>query len=157
MSGSLAGSIHTFGILGLALIFVIGTLRPINLGVLSLVMTFLVGTFLAGEQLADMYRGFPVDLLILLVGITYLFAIAANNGTIERIVGAAAHLVRDRRSLIPWIVFALAAVPTMAGALGSAGVALLAPLALRLAERYDVDRRMIGLIAPNRQKKGLTV
>jgi di/tricarboxylate transporter len=34
----------------------------------------------------------------------------------------------------------------MAGALGSAGVALLAPLSLRVAERYDIDRRMIGLM-----------
>lgn len=34
----------------------------------------------------------------------------------------------------------------MAGPLGSAGVALLAPLALRLARRYDIDRRMIGLM-----------
>src|SRR5215211_8522404 len=34
----------------------------------------------------------------------------------------------------------------MVGALGSAGVAMLAPLSLRLAERHDIDRRMIGLM-----------
>jgi di/tricarboxylate transporter len=34
----------------------------------------------------------------------------------------------------------------MAGALGSAGVAMLAPLSLGLAKRYDIDRRMIGLL-----------
>jgi len=109
-------------------------------------MTFLVGTIYAGESARDMYSGFPVDLLLLLVGVTYLFAIALNNGTVERTIEAAARLVDGRRALIPWIVFVVASLPAMAGALGSAGVALLAPLALRLARRYGIDRRMIGLM-----------
>jgi Na+/H+ antiporter NhaD/arsenite permease-like protein len=137
---------HALPVAGLVLIFIVGTWRSINLGILSLAATFIVGTLLTRESLADMYRGFPVDLLILLVGVTYLFGIAASNGTIERLVGAAAARVRGRRVLIPWIVFALAAVPTMAGALGSAAAAMLAPIALRLAQRCSLDRRMIGLM-----------
>lgn len=109
-------------------------------------MTFLVGTIGAGENVRQMYAGFPVDLFVLLTGVTYLFAIASANGTVERTVHAAAALVNGRRALIPWIVFIVAALPAMAGALGSAGVALLAPLALELARRYDIDRRMIGLM-----------
>src|SRR5262245_48244594 len=109
-------------------------------------MTFLVGTFAAGEGAREMFTGFPVDLFVLLVGVTYLFAIASANGTVERTIHGAAALVDGRRALIPWIVFILAALPAMAGALGSAGVALLAPLALELARRYDIDRRMIGLM-----------
>lgn len=124
----------------------IGTLRSINPGALSLVATFLIGVLLARESLADIYRGFPVDLMVLLVGVTYLFGIAVSNGTIERLVAAAAHQVKHRRASIPWIVFVVAAVPTMAGALGSSAAALLAPIALRLAERCSLDRRMIGLM-----------
>jgi len=139
-------SIHVIGIIGLVVVFIIGTARPINLGALALVMTFIVGTMFAGESVMEMYRGFPVDLFVLLAGVTYLFAIASNNGTVERIIEKAARLVRDRRALIPWIVFVAASLPAMAGAIGSAGVAILAPLSLRLAERYDIDRRMIGLM-----------
>ncbi len=102
-------------------------------------MTFLVGTIFVGESARDMYSGFPVDLFVLLTGVTYLFAIASNNGTVERTVHAAAQMVKGRRSLIPWIVFVAAALPAMAGALGSAGVALLAPLALRLARTYTIS------------------
>ena len=40
-----------------------------------------------------MYSGFPVDLFVLLTGVTYLFAIASSNGTVERTVQAAARLV----------------------------------------------------------------
>jgi di/tricarboxylate transporter len=139
-------SIHAIGVIGLVLIFVIGALRPINLGALSLVMTFLVGSIFARESVKDMYGGFPVDILVLLAGLTYLFAIASNNGTVERVVAGASKLIKGQRALVPWVVFVAAALPTMGGAPAPAGVALLAPLALRLAHRYDLDRRMIGLM-----------
>jgi di/tricarboxylate transporter len=138
--------IHIAGVAGLVLIFLIGTTRPVNLGALALAMTYLVGTLAAGETAAAMYSGFPVDLLILLVGVTYLFGVATANGTVERIVEGAARLVRGQRALIPWTAFVVASLPAMAGALGSAGVAMLAPLSLRLAERYDIDRRMVGVM-----------
>jgi Na+/H+ antiporter NhaD/arsenite permease-like protein len=139
-------SIHVIGIIGLIVIFIIGTLRPINIGALALVMTYLVSTLFSQDRLPDIYSGFPVDLLILLAGVTYLFGVAVNNGTVEWIVEGATRLFKGRRALIPWIVFVVASLPAMAGALGSAGVAMLAPLSLRLAKRYDIDRRMIGLM-----------
>ena len=146
MPGASSGWIHALGILGLALIFVVGTWRAINLGALSLALAFLLGGLLMHEELAAIWRGFPVDLLILLVGVTYLFGVATANGTVERLVSAAAHRVEHRRAWIPWIVFIVSSLPTMAGALGSAGAALIAPIALRLAERCSLDRRMIGLM-----------
>src|SRR5262245_7314146 len=109
-------------------------------------MTYLVGTIFVREGVKEMYSGFPVDLLVLLVGVTYLFAIAESNGAVGRVVAGAARLVKGRRALLPWLVFVMAALPAMAGALGSAGVALLAPLALRTAGRSNIDRRMIGLM-----------
>jgi len=139
-------TIHAAGIIGLVLIFVIGTWRPVNLGALALVATWAIGAGFARETVQQMYTGFPVDLLVLLAGVTYLFAIASANGTVERIVQGAVRLAAGRRALIPWIVFVVASLPAMAGALGSAGVALLAPVALRLAERCSIDRRMIGLM-----------
>jgi Na+/H+ antiporter NhaD/arsenite permease-like protein len=138
--------IHVVGVSGLVLVFLIGALRPINLGALALVMTYLVGTIFVREGVKEMYSGFPVDLLVLLVGVTYLFAIAESNGAVGRVVAGAARLVKGRRALLPWVIFVVAALPAMAGALGSAGVALLAPLALRLARAYEIDRRMIGLM-----------
>ncbi len=139
-------SIHLVGVLGLVLIFVIGTWKPVNIGALALIAAFVVGVWVADPPVGEWYRGFPVELLVLLVAVTYLFALAARNGTIEWLVSALARAVGGRRAWIPWVVFVVAALPTTAGALGSAGVALLAPIALRLAERYDIDRRMIALM-----------
>ena len=47
---------------------------------------------------------------------------------------------------MPWVIFLVSALPTMAGALGPVGVALLAPIALRLGARYDLDRRLVALM-----------
>ena len=94
-------SIHVIGIIGLVVVFVVGTTRSVNLGAVALVMTFIVGSIFEGESLDDMYAGFPADLFVLLVGVTYLFGVAVTNGTAERIVDWAASLVGGRRSGCP--------------------------------------------------------
>src|SRR5688500_1211565 len=137
---------HALGVIVLGAVVAIGTWRPITPGVLALVATFLVGTLAFGETVCDTFAGFPIDLLILLVGVTYLFGVAVQNGTVAHIVDRSVGQARRKPALLPWIVFALAAAPAMAGALGSTGVALLAPLAMRVAERCALDRRMIGLM-----------
>jgi hypothetical protein len=48
-------SIHVAGIIGLVVVFSIGTLRPINLGALALVMMFVHGTIF-GQSVQDVSR-----------------------------------------------------------------------------------------------------
>ncbi|MBD3765852.1 MULTISPECIES: SLC13 family permease [Sphingomonadales] len=139
-------SIHVIGIAALVLVFVVGTLRPVNLGVLCLVATYLVGSLVAGENSRELLSGFPADLFVLLVGVTYLFGIASSNGTIQWLVERAAQLLGDRPGAVPWLIFGVAAIPSAAGALGPAAVAMLAPLCLNLGERYHIDRRMSALM-----------
>jgi di/tricarboxylate transporter len=139
-------SLHAAGVLGLLLAFVLSAWRPVNLGVLCLAATFVVGWLLAGEGVAQMLGGFPVDLFVLLTGVTYLFAVASENGTVDRLVRAGAGMLRRRGLSLAWGAFALAAVPALLGSLGSAGVALLAPLLLRLARVQGVDPRLVGLM-----------
>ena len=54
----------------------------------------------------DIIAGFPGGLFLTLVGITYLFALAQNNGTIDWLVQLAVRAVRGRIAAIPWIMFA---------------------------------------------------
>lgn len=87
---------HALGVIVLGAVVAIGTWRPINPGVLALVATFLVGTLAFGETVRDTYAGFPIDLLILLVGVTYLFGVAVQNGTVAHIVDRSV----DRKSVV---------------------------------------------------------
>jgi hypothetical protein len=95
-------SLHLIGLLGLFLAFVLGTLRPVNLGAVSLALAFLIGSLAAGESVPEILSGFPVDLFVLLAGVTYLFGVAASNGTLDLVVEAGARRLSGRRALIPW-------------------------------------------------------
>src|SRR5690348_606831 len=124
---------HILGCVVLIGIFVIGTLRPVPLGALGLVAAFLVGTVAIGETVPEILAGFPVNLLILIVGVTYLFSIARANGTLELVADRMVQRVGSSRYMALWMLFLLSFVPT---ALGSpASVAMVAPIAVNVASR----------------------
>src|SRR5215217_6931043 len=126
--------------------FVVATIWPVNMGVLAFVGAFLVGTLAAGMQTKDIIAGFPGGLFLTLVGITYLFALAQNNGTIDWLVQLAVRAVRGRIAAIPWIMFAIAAVLTSVGAVSPGAVAIIAPIALGFAVQYQISPLLMGLM-----------
>ena len=66
-------------------------------------------------------------MFVTLVGITYLFAIAQNNGTIDWLVRQAVRSVRGRTVAIPWVMFFVTALLTSVGAVSPGAVAIIAP------------------------------
>ena len=141
-------------IIVLVAMFVVATVLPINIGVLAFVAAFVVGsvyTDLAGDEISAL---FPGDLFVLLVGITFLFAIAQGNGTIDWIVAASVRAVRGRLVAIPWIMFAVAAIMTAVGAVSPGAVAILAPVALGVAARYGISQMLMGLMVVHGAQAG---
>ncbi|MBB2697842.1 UNVERIFIED_ORG: di/tricarboxylate transporter [Rhizobium esperanzae] len=126
--------------------FIVATIQPINMGALAFAGAFLLGSMIIGMKTTDIFAGFPSDLFLTLVAVTYLFAIAQINGTIDWLVECAVRLVRGRIGLIPWVMFLVAAVITGFGALGPAAVAILAPVALSFAIQYRIHPVMMGLM-----------
>jgi di/tricarboxylate transporter len=135
-------------ILVLVAIFAVGTLTSVNMGVLGIVAAFAVGTAL-GVSEDDIFAGFPGDLFVILVGVTYLFAIASNNGTVDWLVQAAVRAVGGRAAAIPWVMFLVTAMLTAAGAVVPAAVAIIAPIALGFAVRYRINPVLMGLCVIN--------
>src|ERR1044072_4889125 len=103
------------GIVLLAAMFIIATLLPINMGALALLGAFIIG-LLSHLPAKEIFAGFRGDLFVTLVGITYLFAIAQNNGTGGWLGQTAGWHVGGRVSLTPWVMFFAAAVLTAVGA-----------------------------------------
>ena len=133
-------------ILGLVVMFVVATVLPINMGALAFALAFLVGSAFVGMTANQIIAGFPGDLFVTLVGITYLFAIAQKNGTIDFLVHWAVRAVRGHIAAIPWVMFAVAALLTAVGAVSPAAVAILAPVALQFARQYGINPLMMGLL-----------
>ena len=128
----------------LGLMFIIGTWRDINMGLLGFIAAAGVGGLVLHQAPEEFLAGFPVDLFLTLVGLTYLFGFAQNNGVIEVIVNWCVKLVGGRTALMPWIFFALTAILISLGALFA--VAIVAPLALSFARRHRINQFMVGLL-----------
>ncbi|UOT03458.1 SLC13 family permease [Rhodococcus opacus] len=141
-------------ILALAVMFLAATVLPVNMGALGFVAAFFVGTLSLHMSSDDIIAGFPSSLFLTLVGITYLFAIAQNNGTVDLMVRGAVRLVRGRVALIPWVMFGITAVLTAIGALGPAAVAIVAPIALGFAARYKINALLMGMMVVHGAQAG---
>jgi di/tricarboxylate transporter len=141
-------------ILALVAMFVAATLLPINMGTLGFVAAFLVGTLAVGMKTDDIIAGFPSELFLTLVGVTYLFAIAQNNGTVDLMVRGAVRLVRGRVAFIPWVMFGITGVLTALGALGPAAVAIIAPIALGFAKQYRINALLMGMMVVHGAQAG---
>jgi len=139
-------SSHMLSIYVLAAMFLLATLLPINMGVIAFVGAFLVGTLFAGMSTKAIMAGFPAELFLTLVGITYLFALAQNNGTIDWLVRLGVRMVRGRIAAIPWVMFFITAALTGVGAVSPGAVAIVAPIALGFAVKYNISPLMMGLM-----------
>ncbi|MEV8086082.1 SLC13 family permease [Streptomyces nigra] len=141
-------------ILVLAVVFVIATTRSINMGALAFAAAFGVGTLVADLDADGIFAGFPGDLFVVLVGVTYLFAVARANGTTDWLVHAAVRMVRGRVALIPWVMFALTGALTAIGAVSPAAVAIVAPVALSFAARYSISPLLMGVMVVHGAQAG---
>ena len=135
-------------IIVLIAVFLIATTMGINMGVLGIVAAFAVGTAM-GVSEDDIFAGFPGDLFVILVGVTFLFAIATNNGTVDWLVHAAVRAVGGRAAAIPWVLFGVTAILTASGAVVPGAVAIVAPIGLGFAVQYGINPVLMGLMIIN--------
>jgi Na+/H+ antiporter NhaD/arsenite permease-like protein len=132
-------------ILALVALFVVGTVLPINMGALAYVAAWLVGMYALNLEESEILSGVSADLVLTLIGVTYLFAIAKNNGTVDLIVRSAVRAVGGRVALIPWAMFAVTGLLTAIGAASPAACAIIGPIALGFAGRYRINPLMMGM------------
>lgn len=142
-------SLELVSILVLVLVFLIASLRSINMGALAIVATFIFGAAFVHKSADDLFAGFPGDLFVTLVGVTFLFAIAKSNGTVDWIVHASVKAVGGRLVAIPWVMFFVTALLTGVGGVGPGVVAIMVPIAMGFARRYQISPVLMGLMVIN--------
>lgn len=138
----------------LIVIFAASVWLPVNMGLIGLAAALGLGVFVGGLSVKDVLAGFPTDLFLTLLGITYLFGIASRNGAIDWLVARAAALLGRHTALLPLLVFVVAGVLTALGAVGPAAVAVVAPIALRFARSHGFSSLMMGLLVVHGAQAG---
>ena len=133
----------------LVLAVALSVLTKINVGILSLAMAWLVGVYLGGMSVNTVLAGFPVPLLVTLVGVTLLFSMADTNGTLSRLTGRAVRLCRGNAGLLPVMFFAVGVVVSTIGAGGTPASALLAAPAMAVAGRAGIPPLLMAVMTGN--------
>jgi di/tricarboxylate transporter len=133
----------------LVLAVLLSCTTTINVGVLALSLALLLGVSLGGMSADAVLEGFPVPLLVTLIGVTLLFAIAECNGTLARLTGRAVRLCRGNAGLLPIMFFAIGFVISTIGAGATPGSALLAPPAMAAAARAGIPPLLMAVMVGN--------
>jgi di/tricarboxylate transporter len=126
-----------------AAIFFVATVRNVHIGVLMFAAACGAGIWLADMALKEVIAGFPINIMVLLVGVTYFFGIAHSNGTIGRVIEAALSKVGNRAALLPLVFFVLSGgIAAMGSPLGGL---VMAPIGMTVADKRQIDPMLMGL------------
>lgn len=141
-------------LVALVLMFVLATVLEINIGLLAFTAAFVVGIVMGGLTPDDLFALFPADLFVLLAGVTYLFAVAQENGTVNWLTHAAFRVARGNVAVVPWVFCLTSLAITAVGALPGATVAILAPFAMSFAATYRINPLLMGVLVTHGSHAG---
>ena len=132
----------------LALLVAIGlsmTTR-VNVGLVAMGLAWAIGVYAARMKVDAVIAGFPANLFLTLAGVTFLFAIAKSNGTLDLLARHVARLVRGNVGLFPILFFVLACVLSTIGPGAIASVALVAPIAMPTGVQAGVPNLLSAIM-----------
>ncbi len=125
----------------------------INVGLIALALSWVLGSWVAGLKPDAVAAGFPAMLFVTLVGVTLLFALAEQNGTLEAVARRFLGALRDPR-FVPPLIFLLGAVLSGVGPGAVAATALMAPLAMAIGLRSGAPAFLVALMIANGANAG---
>jgi di/tricarboxylate transporter len=83
---------------------------------------------------------------MILVGVTFLFALASTNGTMEKLAAHALRVCRGRTAWLPLIIYLIVTLLTTIGPGNIAATALITPIAMAIAARVGISAFLMTLL-----------
>ena len=134
-------------LLALAIVVVISCINEdLNVGFLSIAFGIIVGGIWVGLNGVKVMNAFPLGLFMILVGVTFLFAMATTNGTMDKVATYAIRACGGKTALLPLIVYLLVTILTTIGPGNIAATALMAPIAMAIATRVGMPAFLMTLL-----------
>ena len=139
----------TLSIIALAVLVVviaIGFIKKVNLGFLAIGAAFIL-SMIAGIGPKYVTKAFDSDMFVTLVGVTFLFGMASQNGTLDLFSKKVVALVGKRTVLIPILMFFLSAFISAIGPGHIAAGILMTTFAVYLAFEMKINPITTALFA----------
>ncbi len=134
-------------ILALTIVIIISCVNEeLHVGNLSIAFGIVVGAIFMNMSGAKVVMGFPLSLFMILVGVTFMFAMAQVNGTLGKVTSYAIRSCGGNMMLLPLIIYLLTIFITTIGPGNIAGVALLAPICMAIAGQVRMSAFCMTLI-----------
>lgn len=147
-------SIGLVTLVALAIAIVISCISPINIGFISIAFAYLIGVYMAGMPMGKLMAGFPINLFLILTGVTLLFSQAQVNGTLEKLTKQAMRLARGQAGLLPIIIFLLITILAGLGPGNIAMIALMAPIGMAVAGEARIPAILMAIMIVNGANAG---
>ena len=146
-------SLAAISLSALIIALVISCFSEVNIGILAIVFAWIVGYF-GGIKVEQVIAGFPTALFLTLVALTLLFSQAQVNGTLDRFARRAVHLCRGNAGVIPMMFFVMTAFLSSIGPGNVASTALMAPLGMAVAGRFNISPFLMTIMIANGASAG---
>ena len=109
-------TLQILALVWLALVFAVSLWQHINLGLIMIPAAFVLAE-IAGVPVKSLYAGFPTKLVLLVLGVAFLWNHVQESGLADIFVTAMVRAARGRAFLLPWVMAFLTAVICAVGAL----------------------------------------
>ena len=130
----------------LAVVVAVGFIKKVNLGFMSLGVAFILAT-VGGLGAKAVTGGFSSSMFVTLVGVTFLFGMASQNGTLDLFSKKVVALVGRHTVLIPVLMFVLSAFISAIGPGHIAAGILMTTFAMYLAFEMKINPMVTALFA----------
>ncbi len=139
----------TLSIIGLVILIIviaIGFIKKINLGFMAIGAAFILA-IIANINAKYVTKSFDADMFVTLVGVTFLFGMASQNGTLDLFSKKVVALVGKKTVLIPILMFFLSAFISAIGPGHIAAGILMTTFAVYLAFEMKINPITTALFA----------
>lgn len=84
---------------------VVGSVKKVNIGILSLIFAYIIGCVLMGKPASTVTTLFPVKIMMYILTVAYFYGFAIMNGTMQALGDRIIYLFRNHAALLPWGIF----------------------------------------------------
>lgn len=123
----------------------LGEKFEVNAGIIGVVFAYIIGSFIIGLSPDDIFALWPVELFMVIFGVSFFFNFANENGTLE-IIGH--HLIYAFKDHLFWLPFGFFLASALISGLGGSiwgAVPIVGFLALNIAKENNLDLRIVAI------------